>query len=149
MLNNVIIEYNSKFEYKVKKFLVDICVIEFGFDSWKNELENQNICEYKRDGGNFWIAIDNDENIIGTIALKNLGDNKGYLKSMYVDSNYRGSKIAKNLMDTLLDYAISNQYKSIELGTYTCLERAVAFYKKNKFQLKEQDGDILIFERKI
>lgn len=143
----IILEHNEKVCQKVKDFLIDVCINEFGFKSWQEELEFEDREKYKIDGGNFWVAIDKDEKVIGTIALKSLGKGQGILKSMYVDKNYRGQKIAQKLMDTLTTYALDNEYRKIELGTYTHLERAVNFYRKNNFNIKEQNDDVLILER--
>ncbi len=142
-------EFEDKFEKKVKEFLLEICVNEFGFSSWKEELESQNINSYKENGGNFWVAMDDEEEIIGTIALKNLGEKKGLLKSMYVNNKYRGSKLAQKLLNILISEAINNNYNIIELETLLQLERAIGFYKKNDFYLKHQDGDVMVFEKKL
>ena len=141
------IEFSSKFSEKVRKFLIGICVEEFGFKDWKEEIETTNREKYKKDGGNFWVALDTKEDVIGTIALESIGNWLGLLKTMYVHKEFRGSIIAQNLMNILINFSVKNNYTKLQLGTYKKLKRAVNFYKKNNFYLIQEDNDVLIFEK--
>ena len=53
----------------------------------------------------------------------------------------------QKLMEDLTNFAVNNNFKKIQLGTYKKLERAVGFYKKNDFYLAKEDCDVLIFEK--
>lgn len=141
------LEFSSEFSEKVKTFLIDVCIQEFGFEAWREELETTDREKYKKTGGNFWIALDKNEDVIGTIGLDNVNDGVGLLKTMYVRRDYRGSKIAQNLMNTLINFSLKNNYTKLQLGTYKELERAVNFYKKNDFYLIQEDDNVLIFEK--
>lgn len=103
---------------------------------------------HKENGGNFWIAIENEE-VIGTISLENLGDKKGLLKSLYVAREYRNRRIASNLMDILLNFAKEKGYKTLELDTYGKFHIAIKFYEKIGFVKKEQIGEKQIYEKEI
>ena len=124
-----------------------ICVDEFGFKEWEEDIKNMDNNTYENNGGNFWIAIDKDNNVIGTIGLRNKGQLIGELKSMYVHKHYRGQHIAQKLLDTLLEFAVG--YEKIILYTYKRFERAIGFYEKNGFNNTEQIGDKLIYEKFI
>ncbi len=141
------LEFSSEFSEKVKTFLIDVCIQEFGFEAWREELETTDREKYKRTGGIFLIALDKNGDIIGTIGLENMNDGVGLLKTMYVRKDYRGSKIAQNLMNTLINFSLKNNYTKLQLGTHKELERAVNFYKKNGFYLKQEDDNVLIFEK--
>ena len=52
------LEFSNEFAEKVKKFLVEVCIDEFGFEEWREELETIDREKYKENGGNFWIALD-------------------------------------------------------------------------------------------
>ena len=142
-----ILEFSNEFAEKVKKFLVEVCIDEFGFEEWREELETIDREKYKENGGNFWIALDNKKEVIGTIGLENISNGVGMLKTMYVHKEYRGYKVAQKLMEDLTNFAVNNNFKKIQLGTYKKLERAVGFYKKNDFYLAKEDCDVLIFEK--
>lgn len=142
------IEFEEKYKDKVIDFWIDICVNEFGFHEWADDIKNMDNDTYKNDNGNFWIAIDNDE-VVGTISLKNIGNHEAILKGMYVKKEYRKNKIASRLMNTLLDFAKQNEYKKIELDTYEKFQDAIRFYKKYGFIEKQKENNKYIFEKNI
>ncbi|WP_346319789.1 GNAT family N-acetyltransferase [Chitinophaga sp. YIM B06452] len=93
------------------------------------------IPEVYQDGrGNFWTALDGDK-VVGTIALLDTGNNIGGLKKMFVDKDYRGRehRIAKRLLDTLLDWAKEKGFTDLYLGTTDVMTTAHRFYEKNGF----------------
>ncbi|HCC04243.1 MAG TPA: hypothetical protein DEP51_05245 [Clostridiales bacterium] len=98
--------------------------------------------------GNFWVAIEG-EKVVGTLSLKNLGNNIGMLKGMYVHRDYRNKRIASKLMDILLKFAKIQKYKELVLETYEKLDVAIEFYKKRGFTLKEKDEDRYIFTKEL
>lgn len=149
MDNLIVKEYSSEFEKKVKAFLLDICINELGYSQWEELLREEVIWDYKKSGGNFWIALDKDSNIIGTIGLLKIDNNKCCLKRMYVSKNYRGINIAKNLLNTLENYVKELKCSTIELHTLVSFERAINFYKKNGFKIIEDNGLALTFEKYI
>lgn len=140
------LEFNNEFAEGVKNFLIDVCIEEFGFETWREEIENIDREEYKKNGGNFWIVLDKNKDVIGTIGLENMNNGVGLLKTMYVHKDYRGCKISQSLIHKLINFALENNYRKLQLGTYKKLGRAVNFYKKNDFYLVKEDDDILIFE---
>ena len=89
---------------------------------------------YQKDNGNFWVALDSSE-VIGTIALIDIGNNEGALRKMFVKKKYRGSGsgVAQNLLQTLFDWCKKHDYSSIYLGTTTKFHAAHRFYEKNAF----------------
>ena len=105
---------------------------------------------YQIDSGNFWIAkIDNK--IIGTISLLDIGDRKGALRKMFVDSNYRGKEfgVGQRLLNTLVVWAKQKGFTEIFLGTTEKFIAAQRFYKKNGFkeiEKKELPGTFPVME---
>lgn len=89
---------------------------------------------YKVPGGEFWIAKDQDQ-VIGSIALINIGDGIGVIRKMFVHKDYRGKEkgIAQKLLDTLIDYASAIGINAIYLGTVEKLQAAIRFYERNGF----------------
>ncbi|RZK20001.1 MAG: GNAT family N-acetyltransferase [Pedobacter sp.] len=95
---------------------------------------------YHQNGGNFWGMKIGDE-LIGTIALLNIGNNSGALRKMFVKKEFRGKEygIAQLLLKTLLDYCVKKGINDIYLGTVDMLKAAHRFYEKNNFNLLEVD----------
>ncbi len=52
------------------------------------------------------------------------------LKTMYVHKEYRGYKVAQKLMEDLTNFAVNNNFKKIQLGTYKKLKELLVFIKK-------------------
>jgi ribosomal protein S18 acetylase RimI-like enzyme len=128
-----IIPYSDKYKEEVVIFILSILEGEYNlYDIPRPDLYK--IPEaYQKDKSNFWIALENDK-IIGTIALCNYGNNRGYLKRMYVDRNFRGKGVSDKLLSTLIKFGKDNGYKEIFLGTIESMIAANKFYIKNGFQ---------------
>lgn len=96
---------------------------------------------YQAGRGNFWIAKAED-NLIGTIALLDIGNNKGALRKMFVDKNYRGKEFGagQQLLDALLVWAKQKSITEIYLGTTEKFIAAQRFYEKNGFtEVKKEE----------
>ncbi len=95
---------------------------------------------YQPGMGNFWLAFVDDE-LAGTIAMKDVGDGICALRKMFVKEEFRGKErgIAAALMQTLLDWSREQGVKEIYLGTVDCYHAAHRFYEKNGFDEVTRD----------
>lgn len=89
---------------------------------------------YHATGGNFWGAYKGDE-LIGTIALIDIGHNAGTIRKMFIKDGHRGTGLAQQLLDTLLHYARQKSMTDLYLGTSAVLKAAHRFYERNGFVL--------------
>lgn len=89
---------------------------------------------YQQGAGNFWLALEGDR-VVGTIALIDIGDNRGALRKMFVHAAYRGAAhgIAKRLLTELLAWAGAKKITEVYLGTTDKFLAAHRFYSKNGF----------------
>ena len=89
---------------------------------------------YRQGSGEFWVAED-DGRIVGTIALKDIGDGQGALRKMFVSVSHRGANygIAQRLLDSLFVHAAVNGFSVVLLGTTDRFLAAHRFYEKNGF----------------
>lgn len=87
---------------------------------------------YQQGNGNFWLAT-RSGTVIGTIALKDIGDGQVALRKMFVRRQERGSGAAKALLDTALAWARARGVTDIFLGTTALYLAAHRFYEKNGF----------------
>ena len=96
---------------------------------------------YQQKRGNFWVAKFNNE-VVGTIALIDCGDNIGTIRKMFVKKEFRGKEhgIAQRLLNTLEESARTNTIKSLYLGTLERLEAAIRFYERNGFTLIQKQN---------
>lgn len=129
-----ILEYQKNYDEKIKELITEIFIEEFEFEQFRDAIKHEDIIEeYLINGGNFWIAIDSDDNVIGTIGAKTLENGILEIKRVYVKKGFRGMGISQEMYDILENFAITRGFESLFLGTYDKLERAVGFYYKNNF----------------
>src|SRR5207237_5439935 len=63
-----------------------------------------------------WIALSGDE-VVGSIALRDLGNARLELKRMYLRPVVRGRGAGRRLLSTALDWARANGARTIRLDT--------------------------------
>lgn len=94
---------------------------------------------YQTGAGNFWVAeIDGD--IVGTVALKDIGNGDAALRKMFVAAGHRGrlpapqqGGVAQQLLQSLLQWARQKGLSNIYLGTTEKFLAAHRFYEKQGF----------------
>ncbi|MDT2759167.1 GNAT family N-acetyltransferase [Enterococcus xiangfangensis] len=131
-----IIPFEEKYTQEVIELILSIQRDEFQIDlTVEDQPDLLKITEeYIETGGNFWLALADDQ-VIGTIALVKLENHCGAIKKMFVAKNFRGEKqIGKKLLDTLVADCEKQGYKYLYLGTVEVLKAAQKFYQKNGFQ---------------
>lgn len=86
---------------------------------------------YQMGCGNFWVALAGGE-VVGSIALRDLGDGRGALRKMFVRSECRGAGhgVAGGLLLTLLEWCGEKQVRDVFLGTTAKMRAAHRFYEK-------------------
>lgn len=128
------------FRQGVADLIVPIQREEFGIDiAYDDQPDLQDIPGFYQNGaGNFWVALDGAE-VVGTIALKDIGDGHAALRKMFVAASHRGSEkgLAKELLSTLLGHAKMTGLSEIYLGTTAEFLAAHCFYEKHGFDLIE------------
>ena len=94
---------------------------------------------YRQGVGDFWIALHGDE-VVGSIALVDIGNDQAALRKMFVKDTFRGGRhgVAGALLETLLDHARQQGVKEVYLGTTSKFLAAHRFYEKNGFDLVDE-----------
>ncbi len=88
---------------------------------------------YQAGAGQFWVA-ENAGQVVGTIALKDIGDRAVALRKMFVAPEARGpSGVAGPLLATAIAHARSHDVAQILLGTTDRFLAAHRFYEKHGF----------------
>ena len=90
-------EYSNDYENKVVEFLIEVAINEFGFIEWQDYFYKKDFLNVDRESENFWIAVNNQNNVIGTIGVvKDENPHTAKINSLYVSKEYRRSGIASN-----------------------------------------------------
>lgn len=89
---------------------------------------------YQTGKGQFWVAV-KDGRIVGTISLKDIGNNEATLRKMFVAADVRGKEfgVAARLLEALIAHASASGLNAILLGTTDKFLAAHRFYEKNGF----------------
>lgn len=150
----IIKEYEAKYNKKVNNFIISILVEEYGFEKYRESLENENNNDiYQNKNKKFWIAIDEEDNIIGTVLIYENYEKCMELRKFYVRKDFRGRGLAKELYNTVIDFCENSGVEKIFIGTNKNLDRAINFYLKQGFyEIKYDDKknpDNRYFEKQI
>lgn len=81
------------------------------------------------------MALANDE-IVGSIALLDIGNWQAALRKMFVRAEYcgRAHGVAQRLLEALLAWSRTHELRKIYLGTTEQFLAAHRFYEKNGFR---------------
>lgn len=90
---------------------------------------------YQAKGGNFWIAL-NDNQVVGSIALLPLDKQTAVLKKFFTYPQFRGlpNHLGKQLYQHFIDFAKENNFNKIVLDTPENETRSHYFYEKQGFK---------------
>jgi N-acetylglutamate synthase-like GNAT family acetyltransferase len=132
----LIIPYREEYKSQVLDLILEIQQEEFLINITRNDQPDLENVEsfYQKNNGNFWVCILHNQ-VIGTIALLDIGNDIGALRKMFVKKTYRGKEygIGQLLLNTLLLWANEKNIKRIVLGTTEKFVAAQKFYEKNNF----------------
>ena len=128
--------YSPGQESQIIELISSIQRDEFGIDITPDQQPDlKSIPSFYQVGtGNFWVALA-DGMVVGTIALKDIGERKAALRKMFVSPSWRGREkgVARALLDTLLSWAREKGLDVIYLGTTAQFSAAHRFYEKSGF----------------
>lgn len=142
-------EYKKEYNKKVNDFVISIYVKEYGFIEHQQIIENDDNSVYSKTGGNFWIALNDKEEIIGTIGLYKHDKENIEIKRLYVRKDYRGKGVSKALYEKAINHCNKNKFRRVFLGTYEKLQTAIHFYINRGFkeiENKREENGARFFE---
>lgn len=147
-------KFEERYNEIVNNFVASIFVEEFNFEKYRENILTYNNMNYAKSGGLMWIAVNEKDDVIGTIAIMKKSPKNAELKTFYVDNNYRGNGISKKLYTTAIEYCKKIHINRVCLGTYERMETAIHFYKKRGFneieaERQDEDEDAKFFEMYI
>lgn len=152
--------YSDRYKEEVIKLILHVQNVEYGVGISVEEqpdiLDIQSY--YIKDGGNFWVALNDNDEVVGSIGLQKKTNEVAVLKKFFVYKDYRGKElgIGTGLYEALLDFAQKHGFSKVILDTPSKATRSHSFYKKVGFkeiakedlpiQYDYPDRDSLIFE---
>lgn len=89
---------------------------------------------YINRNGIFELLEDENGNLLGTVGLYPINDEKIELRKMYFAKDFRGKGYGRKTLQRMIETARKLGYKQIYLETAGVLKEAVALYKSSGFQ---------------
>ncbi|HSD36386.1 MAG TPA: GNAT family N-acetyltransferase [Rhodocyclaceae bacterium] len=131
-----IVSHSESLSDRVVELILTIQRLEFGFNiGIKDQPDLLDVAGFYQSGaGGFWVALSDGE-VVGTIALRDIGNNQGALRKMFVKATHRGREhaVATRLLERLLLSAETAHARDVYLGTTEKFVAAHRFYEKNGF----------------
>jgi GNAT superfamily N-acetyltransferase len=81
-----------------------------------------------------WVAVRENQQVVGTVALKSVSRHRGHLRGMAVLPEFQGTGLASALLRTAIRAAAKNGERRVTLETTEPLERATQFYLRHGFR---------------
>lgn len=105
---------------------------------------------YQTGNGDFWVARMQGK-VIGTIALKDIGNGEAALRKMFVAAPWRGRDlgVARQMLERLIDTAKTRGVHRIFLGTTDRFLAAHHLYEKQGFTLVDASDLPASFPRMV
>ena len=135
-----ILRYSNSYSQQAAALILQIQNAEAGIGLSLEEQPDLSDIEryYFASGGYFWLAL-NGEQLIGTIALMNMGEGNGVMKKFFVRKDFRHKGVGYELYRTLLKYAEENGFRRIVLDTPSVAVDSHRFYEKAGFSRIKQE----------
>ena len=78
----IIKKFEDRYNDDVNNFIISVFVEEFGFEQFREGLKEQNNHKYIENGSNLWIALNENDDIVDTIALRKHNDTDKKIKKL-------------------------------------------------------------------
>jgi N-acetylglutamate synthase-like GNAT family acetyltransferase len=116
----IVREYSSEHQSQIVDLILHIQQDEYNIPITKEDQPDLfNVENYYQQGkGNFWVALCGD-NVVGTVALLDIGNRQVALRKMFVAKDYRGKTFntARLLLNSAIEWSKKQAVSEIFLGT--------------------------------
>lgn len=130
-----IITYQEKYKQQIIDLILHIqndeAKINLSLEEQPNLLDISDC--YEKDGGEFWLAVE-DDIVIGTLALMNKGNGNAVLKKGFVRADYRKHGILGKLYATLLEFAKEKGITTFIFDTPSVATNCHSFFEKRGYR---------------
>jgi len=122
-------------EQEIQALIVDIMDKEFPQSKAAYPMDDlANIqTVYGKPGDAFFVAT-NEQQIVGTVAIKREDDRIALLRRIFVTSSYRKKRVGLNLIDRAIKFCKEQGYKEIVFKTSSKMDGAIRLCERKGFQ---------------
>ena len=96
---------------------------------------------YFNKGDMFWIALDDNDRVIGSVGCNLLPDDEAVLHRLYIKYNLKRQGLGTKLLDTAENFARENDRKvvKVHLGEKVTYFESRLFYPKHGYEFIDDD----------
>ena len=106
---------------------VDWLALDLEFQGFEEEMQNLRQIYGPPQGG--FLIIRNDQQAVGSAAVRKFETGIGELKRMYIQPAFQGQGLGRKLLSNSIDLARKLGYKKIRLDTLPKMGRAIQLYE--------------------
>ena len=129
----------AKDEQRVKELILSILTNEYPFDRKAySDSDLNNIAESYSGPRDTFFVLDNNDDIVGTIGIKEDSQSYALIRRFFIRSDFRGKGYGKKLMDEAVGYCKSKDYKHVIFRGTNRMTQALELCRKKGF--KEQEA---------
>lgn len=130
-----ICQFKEEYQENVIALILEIQREEYGLDiGIEEQTDLLDITNHYLNQGCFWLALDDNDKVCGTIALITLENQASALKKMFVRKDLRRCGLGRRLLETCFAYCQQEAIREIYLGTVDQLVQAQKFYQNLGFE---------------
>ncbi len=132
--------FAAEYQQKIEALVLNVQNEEFKLGiTAQDQPDLPNLKAFYQDrGGEFWIAVDEYDDVLGCIGFEYLEVGAAALRKMFLQKEVRGDKnlnLAQKLYDTFIAFASRKGIKIICLDTPLVAHAAHRFYERNGWKL--------------
>ena len=146
-----IIKFINKYQNEVKSMVFDGLNdtaknhnnnVKVAIKNYLNRSLNEDlgsIYEHYNDKGVFYVALNEEDEVVGSLGAEYVDGNKFRLKRLSVKIGFRNNGIAKKLLHKVEKWVLDKNGTELILGTSEIQEKAFNFWTSNGFKLINTD----------
>ncbi len=137
-----IIPYHDNYKHQTISFIKNIWQ-ELNKD-WDPENRDRDFFDiphfYQHSGGDFWLVLNYEKQVVGTIALQFLNNVTAQIRRFYINPNYRGQGLGQNLLHLVIITARTKGFTWLKLDTNKKSLTACKLFIKHGFVETKHDS---------
>ncbi len=125
-----IIKYHNRYQEQIFDLILNIKINEEKI----RYIKRHDLWTIKKSFLCFYLAIDNDNEVVGCIGLKKIDNESVLLSRFYVRFDCRRKGIGEKLFNKVIEFCLKHKFKDIYLGVDEVSKTGIAFYIKHGFK---------------